>query len=233
VKIYGAKGEISVQAHPEHKVTCLQYDGNKLITGSSDGTMKLWNPSTGKFVYSLTPPETSSSYGTSSSSTISSSSSSSTTTWFVTNYAKKHHVSYLLNQQEFVVYLNYKSQLKAYSKKLFDPFCRRERILFQCGTHEPFETTVGQLNFFRWAFEKNILPYMREHLADILREEKLSRANGTQSSVSSTSSTESAQSSITASTSSSKSTRRRRTEKVPSSAKMLLKQETEIKLTFD
>jgi len=153
--------------------------------------------------------------------------------WFVTNYAKKHHVSYLLNQQEFVVYLNYKSQLKAYSKKLFDPFCRRERILFQCGTHEPFETTVGQLNFFRWAFEKNILPYMREHLADILREEKLSRANGTQSSVSSTSSTESAQSSITASTSSSKSTRRRRTEKVPSSAKMLLKQETEIQLTFD
>ena len=153
--------------------------------------------------------------------------------WFVTNYAKKHHVSYLLNQQEFVVYLNYKSQLKAYSKKLFDPFCRRERILFQCGTHEPFETTVGQLNFFRWAFEKNILPYMREHLADILREEKLSRANGTQSSVSSMSSTESTQSSITASTSSSKSTRRRRTEKVPSSAKMLLKQDAEIKLTFD
>jgi hypothetical protein len=156
--------------------------------------------------------------------------------WFVTNYAKKHHVSYLLNQQEFVVYLNYKSQLKAYSKKLFDPFCRRERILFQCGTHEPFETTVGQLNFFRWAFEKNILPYMRDHLADILREEKLSRANGTQSSVSSTSSTEStqsAQSSITASTTSSKSTRRRRTEKVQSSAKMLLKQETEILLRFD
>lgn len=156
--------------------------------------------------------------------------------WFVTNYAKKHHVSYLLNTQEFVVYLNYKSQLKAYSKKLFDPFCRRERILFQCGNFEPFETTVGQLNFFRWAFEKDILTYMREHLEDILREEKQSRANGTQSSVSSTSSTESAQSaiSIVSSTSaSSTSTRRRRTEKVPSSAKMLLKQDTEIRLTFD
>jgi hypothetical protein len=156
--------------------------------------------------------------------------------WFVTNYAKKHHVSYLLNGQEFVVYLNYKSQLKAYSKKLFDPFCRRERILFQCGSHEPFETTVGQLNFFRWAFEKDILSYMRTNIEDILREEKQSRTNGTQSSVSTTSSMDSVQSSVSfvSSTSgSSKSTRRRRTEKVPSSAKMLLKQETEIRLTFD
>lgn len=63
----------------------------------------------------------------------------------------------MLEGQEFIVYLNYKSQLKAFSKKLFDPFCRRERIQFQIGTQEPFVTTVGQLNFFRWAFEKNIL----------------------------------------------------------------------------
>jgi hypothetical protein len=69
--------------------------------------------------------------------------------WFVTNYAKTHSTSYILNQQEFLVYLNYKSQLKAYSKKLFDPFCRRERIMFQIGTRESFLTTVGKLNFFR------------------------------------------------------------------------------------
>ncbi len=154
--------------------------------------------------------------------------------WFVTNYAKKNHVSYILNNQEFVVYLNYKSQLKAFSKKLFDPFCRRERILFQCGKLEPFETTVGQLNFFRWAFEKDILKYIREHLADIVREEKLARANGTQSSTDSGVSTETAQSSITISTQGSgKSTRRRRTEKVPSSTKMMHKHDLEVKLTFD
>jgi hypothetical protein len=147
--------------------------------------------------------------------------------WFVTNYAKKNHISYNINNQEFVVYLNYKSQLKAYSKKLFDPFCRRERILFQCGTHEPFETTVGQLNFFRWAFEKNILDYMRTNLENIVKEEKLTRANGTQNSSSSNDSEQ------TISTISTKSTRRRRTEKVASSAKMLLKQETVVHLTFD
>jgi hypothetical protein len=157
--------------------------------------------------------------------------------WFVTNYAKKHHVSYILNTQEFIVYLNYKSQLKAFSKKLFDPFCRRERILFQCGSLEPFETTVGQLNFFRWAFEKNILSYIREHLTDIVREEKQARAQGTQSSTDSMDSTISAQSNITISTagtsSSGKSTRRRRTEKVQSSTKMMHVHDLEIKLTFD
>ena len=147
--------------------------------------------------------------------------------WFVTNYAKKNHISYNINNQEFVVYLNYKSQLKAYSKKLFDPFCRRERILFQCGSHEPFETTVGQLNFFRWAFEKNILDYMRANLENIVKEEKLTRANGTQNSTSSNDSEQ------TISTISTKSTRRRRTEKVASSAKMLLKQEAVVHLTFD
>ncbi len=160
--------------------------------------------------------------------------------WFVTNYAKKHHVSYILAGQEFVVYLHYKSQLKAYSKKLFDPFCRRERIIFQCGTFAPFETTIGQLNFFRWFFEKDILSYMRQHLDDIVREEKLARSQGTQSSTDSTLSTQttqSIQSSITAvsdiSTQSAKSTRRRRTEKVPSSTKMMHKHDLEIKLTFD
>jgi hypothetical protein len=177
--------------------------------------------------------------------------------WFVTNYAKKHHVSYLLSEQEFVVYLNYKSQLKAFSKKLFDPFCRRERIMFQCGTYESFETTVGQLNFFRWAFEKNILEYIRAHFNEIISEEKLSRSNGTQSStdsvdsITSTSSTVSTASTVstlssgssisastqnsshTANSNSSKTTRRRRTEKMESSTKMMHKHEFEIKLTFD
>ena len=154
--------------------------------------------------------------------------------WFVTNYAKKHHVSYVLNSQEFIVYLNYKSQLKAFSKKLFDPFCRRERILFQCGSLEPFETTVGQLNFFRWAFEKDVLSYIRQNLADIVKEEKLARANGTQSSTDSNATSTSTQSSVTVSTQSSgKSTRRRRTEKVQSSTKMMHKHDLEIQLTFD
>lgn len=90
--------------------------------------------------------------------------------WFVTNYSKTHSTSYILNGQEFVVYMNYKNQLKAYSKKLFDPFCRRERIQFQIPGHEPFITTVGKLNFFRWAIEKDILNYIKGHQTEIEKE---------------------------------------------------------------
>lgn len=90
--------------------------------------------------------------------------------WFVTNYSKAHNTSYVLNGQEFAVYMNYKNQLKAYSKKLFDPFCRRERILFQVPKHEAFLTTVGKLNFFRWALEKGILDHIKLHQQDVEKE---------------------------------------------------------------
>ena len=87
--------------------------------------------------------------------------------WFVTNYSKQHSISYILNGQEFLVYTNYKSQLKAYSKKLFDPFCRRERIMFQIADTPAFMTTVGKLNFFRWAIEKGVLNYILLNSAKI------------------------------------------------------------------
>ena len=84
--------------------------------------------------------------------------------WFVTNYSKKNNIHYqiILNNKikNFIVYLDYKSQLKAYSKKQFDPFCRRERISFIDHDNNELITTVGQLNFFRWAIENNILNYI-------------------------------------------------------------------------
>ena len=80
--------------------------------------------------------------------------------YFVTNYAKKSNTSYMLSGRHFLVYFNYKRELNAYSKRLFDPFCRRERIMFQARGIEPFVTTVGQLNFFRWFIEKDIYNFV-------------------------------------------------------------------------
>jgi len=86
--------------------------------------------------------------------------------WFVTNYSKKYYI--ILNEEKrFVVFLDYKSQLKAYSKKYFDPFCRRDRIEFNVCDKEKIETTVGQLNFFRWIIQNNILGYLDDNLQTI------------------------------------------------------------------
>jgi hypothetical protein len=114
----------------------------------------------------------------------------------VTNYAKRHSIGYLLEGQEFMVYMSYKSQLKAYSKKLFDPFCRRERIMFSLPGVEPFVTTVGKLNFFRWAIEKNIIEYLKKNQEVVETEmnahmKQLSRSRSTRTTTATTASSDS------------------------------------------
>lgn len=89
--------------------------------------------------------------------------------WFVTNYSREHDVVYTHPRtgRRFNVHESYKSQLKAYSKRQFDPFCRRNRINFYYSEDAMIQTTVGQLNFFRWAIENHVLDYVRTHLQDI------------------------------------------------------------------
>jgi hypothetical protein len=69
--------------------------------------------------------------------------------------------------------LDYKSQLKAYSKKQFDPFCRRERISFIDHDNNELVTTVGQLNFFEWIITDGILTYILEHREKIHQDMEL------------------------------------------------------------
>jgi len=89
--------------------------------------------------------------------------------WLVTNYSKKYNIAYENykngNKTLFFVYLSYKNQLKAYSKKYFDPFCRRDRIEVELNTLSDertgtITTTIGQLNFFRWFIENKLLNYV-------------------------------------------------------------------------
>ena len=56
--------------------------------------------------------------------------------------------------------------MKSFSKKRFDPFCRRQRIQFSCN-EEQIETTVGQLNFFKWAIDNLIIDYIKLHYSEI------------------------------------------------------------------
>ena len=87
--------------------------------------------------------------------------------WLVTNFAKKYNVSYLTkaDSRHVIVYLAYKSHLKAYSKKMFDPFCRWKRIQFL-----GMNTTVGQLSFFEWAIQDEVLDYLEENFEDVQRD---------------------------------------------------------------
>lgn len=153
--------------------------------------------------------------------------------WFVTNFARTHNTSYILNDQEFLVYRDYKSQLKAYSKKLFDPFCRRERIYFQVPNHGAFLTTVAKLNFFRWAIEKDILGFIRKNQAAIEKEMNQSMKELAKLRSSTTgSSTTSSQTTIST-TSTKSSTRRRLVNKDSASTKLMQKHSFDTEMKFD
>ena len=101
--------------------------------------------------------------------------------WFVTNFSKKNNIHYQVNINDkiknFIVYLDYKAQLKAYSKRQFDPFCRRERISFISHDNEELITTIGQLNFFRWSIENNILSYVNDNYDIIEKDMNISLKN--------------------------------------------------------
>ena len=109
--------------------------------------------------------------------------------WFVTNYSKKNNVIYYIPRKKtslknkysseatdvysepFIVYIRYKSQLDGFQKRLFDPFCRigknGTRIEFFYDDKNSIITTVGQLNFFKWAIENNILDYINDNIKSI------------------------------------------------------------------
>jgi len=141
--------------------------------------------------------------------------------WFVTNYSKKYYTTFNItsksgNARRFKVYVDYKLKLKAYSKKRFDPFCRWDRITIPYGENTSIQTTLGQLNFFRWALEYRILDFIEKNLVDI--ENDMNKRNS---------------SSKNRSTKSTAKTRKKRKELSVSATKSIKKEEVEIVVKFN
>ena len=103
--------------------------------------------------------------------------------WFATNYSKKYYTLYVIEAsadnvtRRFKVYDDYKLKLKAYSKKRFDPFCRWDRISIQYTNGKFIETTIGQLNFFKWALENKVIDYIEQNYIEI--EKDMNNRNST------------------------------------------------------
>jgi len=145
--------------------------------------------------------------------------------WIATNYAKKFFSVYIVSkngtQERFNVYRDYKLKLKAYSKRRFDPFCRWERINIPYGETDKFiQTTIGQLNFFKWAIENNVIKYIEENFSEI--EHDMNSRN-------STAKNKDKDGSLTTGNK----TRKRREELSVSAVKTVKKEEVEIIVKFD
>ncbi|KAI9183744.1 uncharacterized protein BJ171DRAFT_554743 [Polychytrium aggregatum] len=102
--------------------------------------------------------------------------------WFIVNYSRRNSVRYRVDGAIFYVYENYKAQLRAYSKKRFDPFRRFGRFTMTTlhpQTQQPvsFETTIGQLCFFKWCIQNRVIAYIRRHFIEIFNVLKRKRIN--------------------------------------------------------
>jgi hypothetical protein len=108
--------------------------------------------------------------------------------WSTTNWSKKNTImleTYRNGHKEIInMFLDYKANLKAFSKKSFDPFCRRERIMlrFECDSEKKtYITTTAQLNFMKWAIESGVLDYCKANIdlleADMVKSLKVKTPN--------------------------------------------------------
>jgi len=154
--------------------------------------------------------------------------------WFVTNYAKKNYTVYNINDNRFKVYNDYKLKLKAYAKRRFDPFCRWERITVPYNEEKFMETTIGQLNFFKWAIENKIVDYIENNYAAI--EQDMNARNSTsktRSTIDSISSTDSKDSKDSKDSLDNTKTRKRREELSVSACKCIKKETVNIVVKFN
>ena len=96
---------------------------------------------------------------------------------FVTDYSKKHNISYFLvkNGEKILYYphKDYKNHLDQYTKRFLDVFCRQNeknntrRLAYNYDGDKCIITTISQLNFFRWALNNNIIDYVEKNLSVI------------------------------------------------------------------
>jgi len=137
--------------------------------------------------------------------------------WFATNYSKKYWTQYEIGTRRFKVYIDYKLKLKAYQKRRFDPFCRWDRITIPYKSNTHIETTIGHLNFFKWALENKVIDYIEENYATI--ENDMNARNST--------------SRPKEAAGSNSKTRKKREELSVSASKSIKKEEVEIMVSFN
>ena len=140
--------------------------------------------------------------------------------WFATNYSKKYYTVYTLSdKRRFKVYVDYKLKLRAYSKKRFDPFCRWDRIVVPYKGDKYIQTTLGQLNFFKWALENELIAYIEQNYSTI--EKDMNNRNST------------AKRKVTTTALTTQKTRKKREELSLSATKSIYKEDVEIVVKFD
>ena len=91
--------------------------------------------------------------------------------WVVTKCSRKNIDIKIDDKEYFSINIMYKAQLKSYKKTNFDPFRRDRKFLYNYDKSDDKKqviTTLGQLNFFKWAISNNIIECVERHYETII-----------------------------------------------------------------
>jgi hypothetical protein len=98
--------------------------------------------------------------------------------WVVTKCSKKNVDIEIDDKEYFSINIMYKAQLKSYKKKNFDPFRRDRKFYYNYDKKDQSKTvitTLGQLNFFKWAISNKIIECVEKHYSTII--ETMNKSN--------------------------------------------------------
>ena len=96
--------------------------------------------------------------------------------FFVVTFSRYNNVVYRVDDKFVDVYNSYKTQLRTFKKKNFDPFRRHGKRQWYLA-NERHDTTLGQLCFLKWVIGLGIIEYIETNLTKISQamKEHLSR----------------------------------------------------------
>lgn len=93
--------------------------------------------------------------------------------YLCTKYSKINPIILQVRKNKQInLYSSYKDQLKAYSKLQFDPFRRHDRLTIKIN-NSSIETTIAQLNFFKWIIEIKLTDWLNENISKVEKHMKV------------------------------------------------------------
>ena len=95
--------------------------------------------------------------------------------WFAMKHSATMQPLEITNDEDskvelFDVKISYRARLNTHSKKYFDPFRRGRKFDYhydKTDKNKMVETTICQLNFFRWLLMHDLLDYVEEHFNEL------------------------------------------------------------------
>lgn len=107
--------------------------------------------------------------------------------WFVCVYCRKNILVIYANKDTgkliqkdnspttkmIVVYDDYNRQIDYYTKKMFDPYARGSKFIFEIdNSNYSIITSIGQLNYFKWLYENGIMDYIEQNYPKLIKYRK-------------------------------------------------------------